>query len=415
MPVRDHPTSLAGRVRAARLEQTPPTAEPAAADIRRIASASSPGPAALPGLMSRVEDPRPEPGQVWRVGRHEALLVWVRTTSARAVEVSPVVLDVELADSATLLLPADATPLGLELALMTGVRERVDRRAFLQHVADLDVGGEVAAIEAAARSDHLDGDQRVEYRHAIADVLAGLTPGAWDGALREPPEPDTGDLVALLARELPARHADTQVHRIPARWFRIDQQRELVCCARVAYLDSSLIVAELTGPGASLDDIAGLAPACADILRAEPATDAVAVTLAGGDRQSVVLAAPDVRTAYEPPGGQRRGPRVLTEPLGVVDALAKHLDRQAEAWEITEPIASVLGSVDVAALVARNARAAVSRLSAEGRRALTPAKQAAWANLPADFAAAVAEAVVAISANHPLESVLDRLARRDDA
>jgi hypothetical protein len=451
MPLRDHPTSLAlaagragtppepwvaehldacpaCRVRAARLrhaegagalESAPPQS------IRRIASASAAGPPLLAGLDTAVPDPAPRPGQLWRAGDAEALLVWVRSVSPGGVEVIPAVLDVELADAGTLLLPAAATALGLDLALITGVRVRIDRQAFLQPVADLAISGDVEEVIAAAGEGRrprgvsvgppieVEADQRIEYQRAITDVLAGLAPAADGLGARE--EADIADLVALLADALPARHPDTRVRGIPLRRYPVDRRRELRCCARVSYLDSSLVVAVLAGAGAGLPDPAQLAPACLDMLRCEPVADAVAVTVLTGDLPTVVLTAADLRVAYEPPGGDPRGPRQVSEPLAVVDALAKHVDRQATAWEITEPITSVLGTVDVAALVTRNARAAASRLSAEGRRAVTPAKKAAWANLPADFAARIAAAVVAISDHDPLPDVLAHLGRQDDA
>ena len=81
----------------------------------------------------------PAAGDIWRVGTHEALLVWVRRLFDASATVVPVTLDVELADEYTLIVPAGESPLGLDLALITTVEGHVDVRALLQRIAALPV------------------------------------------------------------------------------------------------------------------------------------------------------------------------------------------------------------------------------------------------------------------------------------
>jgi hypothetical protein len=98
MTVHDHPTALAlaslrghtaaaatarehlercvaCRVRAARLQHAGEVDEPSDSSVRRILAASSPGPSILRNLLTTPGEANPRPGQLWRVGREEALLV----------------------------------------------------------------------------------------------------------------------------------------------------------------------------------------------------------------------------------------------------------------------------------------------------------------------------------------------------
>jgi hypothetical protein len=355
-------------------------------------------------------------------------LFWVRRVLDGAIDVIPAVIDVELADPQTVLLPHTATPLGMELALMTGVRGRVDPRAFLQYVADLDVAGQVAEALAAAREGRepqgitvgppieAEDDQRIEYRQVLADLLVDLSPSMWNegDAAADPRESNVQDLIDVISHELPERHFGASVGTLEQQYFAVDAEHELCFCARVIYLDTSVIVAVLRGPKARLLlDKTPLAEACLPVVFCQPDADAVAVTAIGEEWPAVVLPVPYMRRAYEPPGGAQKGPRMVMEPLPIVDALAKHLDRQETAWEVTDTVGTPIRGADIAALAARNAVSAVAQLSGEGKRAITKAKNAAWTNLPVDLSERITEAIVAISGNEPLHSVLNRLTQRD--
>jgi hypothetical protein len=164
---------------------------PDADAISRILEASTPGPSVLARLTSTHDEGPPRPSELWRVGCDEALLVWVRRVFADAVDVVPVVLDIELADQESVVVPAHATSLGMPLALLTGVRGHVGMPAFLQRLGSVEVAAQVQEVMAATREGRppqgvdvglpieSDDDQRVEYRQAIADLLSDLAPSRW--------------------------------------------------------------------------------------------------------------------------------------------------------------------------------------------------------------------------------------------
>lgn len=423
-------TCLACRVRMARLEHSAPeTPIPSPGSVQRILDASSPGPMVLEKLTV-TDDDAPLPGQLWRIGRDEALLVWVRRVLNGAVDVIPVVLDVELADEETLVVSASDNPLGMDLALMTSVRGRVDRRAFLQLLGEVDAAEEVEALLTAVRTGRPPGaiqtgptisderDQRIEYRQVLADLLLDLSPTMWDqddGSAEEDEEEEESflnveRLLELLAEELPLRHRGVVVVGASEHRFAIDRQNCLVATARVSYLDTSLIVALLVGELTVPELVATtVADACLAIVRSEPDADAVAISGVDQEWSTIILPVPDMRMAFEPPGGSQKGPRILMEPMPAVDAIAKYLDRQVTAWEVTEPQDRVVVAADVPALAARFAEAALAQVVVEGGRAHTPAKKKAWTSLSTETTGRIAEAIVAISGNEPPDKIVQAL------
>lgn len=162
------------------------------ANLRRILSAVTPLPDGLGELIRapRVGDPKPD--EVWRIGRDEALLVWVRRVFDDGVaDVVPVVLDVEFADEESILIDPASTPLATGLAAMLALRTHVDVRAFLNRICALDIRDVVAEVMAATREGRhprgvlvgppivRDDDERISYRQAIRRLLVGLTPDTW--------------------------------------------------------------------------------------------------------------------------------------------------------------------------------------------------------------------------------------------
>lgn len=181
---------VACRVRAARLWHAAAPTEPGSEAVSRILAASAPGPALPVGAAGARSPGPPRPGELWRAGREEALLVWVRRVLPGAVDVLPVVLDVELADQESLLLPAGSTPLGVPLAVLAGVRAHVGLPALLQLAGFAGIAGQVREVMTAAMQGRAPAgvnvgppittaaDQRIEYRQVIADLLADLAPGS---------------------------------------------------------------------------------------------------------------------------------------------------------------------------------------------------------------------------------------------
>lgn len=422
--IRQHLTAcVACRVRAARLWHELAPGDPAHDAVTRILEASTPGPAILASFSAERDPGPPRPGDIWRIGRNEPVLGWVRQVFSDAIDIIPVVLDIELADQESVFLPPEATPLGMPLALLTGIRGHVGPRALLQRIGYVHAFAAVREVMAAARDGRVpdgvaagppidsDDDQRVEYRQVIADLLADLAPGTWtdDG-------PPGSELAELLAAELSFLNSGAQVLPMPLHQEPVSSAISLFPCARVTYLDTSLVVAALVGSG--LDDAltsqSALADACLNVARLEPDAAAIAITSKARGRldidwPAVVLRVADLRTAYETPTGRVVAPRMAREPLPVVDAVVKYLDSQAPAWEVTEPVTTRIDGIDIAGLAGRSAAGAVADVRGQYRRAKTPAKKSAGGRLPGDLAARLADGIEAILAGEQVDRVLDRL------
>lgn len=156
--------------------------------LRYIAEAGTPLPAGLGDLIRAERAGDPQPGEVWRVGRSEAMLVWVRRVFDDGMaDVVPLVLDVDFADDESILVPADAV--GVELAAMVAVRTHIDVSVFINRIGSIDLDNEVAEVMTAVREGRPprgvpvgspiedDADQRIAYRQAIRRFFAALTPG----------------------------------------------------------------------------------------------------------------------------------------------------------------------------------------------------------------------------------------------
>jgi len=420
--VRQHlEACVACRVRAARLWHELLPGDPGEDAVTRILQASSPGPAII-ATFTRERDPGPpRPGEIWRAGRDEALLVWVRQVFSDAIDVIPVVLDIELADQESVFLPAESTPLGVPLALLTGIRGHVGPRAMLQRIGYVHAFSAVREVMAAARAGRppagvavgppidSDDDQRVEYRQVIADLLADLAPDAWTG--ERPPAQEIEQVKDLLGQELSGWQAGVQVLPMPLHQEPVSPGVSLFSCARVTYLDTSIVVALIGGAGLdeSLDGERSLPQACLSLARLEPDAAAIAVTGSAAHWPAVVVKVTDLRNAYEAPAGRLAAPRLTRQALPVGDALRKFLDAQATAWEVTEPVTGRIGEIDIGGLAVRSAAAAVGDVTAQGRKSRTPAKRSAWGRLPGDLGRRIADSIIAISAGEPVDGVLDAL------
>ena len=380
----------------------------------RLTAAAQPIP---DGLRTALAAPPgagvPASGDIWRVGADEALLVWVRSLSSESATVVPVTLDVELADEYTLIVPAGESPLGLDLALMTTVEGDVDLRAFLQHIAALPVGDQITQLLLARSDDRppppglltgspaaTDDDQRLEYRHLLAGLLASLSPGALPDASL-PGSRNDGVDVGRLAETLNGltwHRPGLEISLLDGH-MAVAPAHELLVTALVRDLDAAILVAVLTGrePARVLSapEVAG---ACGGLLMTYQDADDVAVAIPDEDWTAVVITPEFAGRAVEAPSGRLSEPRVAFQPMPLADALLKHLDSRVTRWEETGPLLFDRDAVDLAALAAAVSRAAVDRAVAEGRRARTPAKKAAYTALDdtaVDGIRALIESVVA--------------------
>ena len=412
---------VACRVRAARLWHELEPGAPSEDAVTRILEASSPGPAIIATFTSERDSGLPRPGEIWRIGRDEALLVWVRQVFSDAIDVIPVVLDIELADQESVFLPAESTPLGMPLALLAGIRGHVGPRAMLQRIGYVHAFSAVKEVMAAARAGRppagvaagppidRDDDQRIEYRQVVADLLADLAPDTWvdDG----PPGAEVDEVMDLLRQELSFWEAGVQVLPMPLHQEPVSTGVALFPCARVTYLDTSIVVALISGAALdeSLASERSLPLACLNLARLEPDAAAIAITGNAAGWPAVVLRVTDLRNAYETPTGRLAAPRLARQSLPVGDALRKFLETQATAWEVTEPVTARIGEIDIGGLAGRSADDALADITAQGRKSRMPAKKSAWTCLPGDLGQRIADSITAISAGEPVDGVLDAL------
>lgn len=339
----------------------------------------------------------PAAGDIWRVGTEEALLAWVRRVSGESATVIPVTLDVELADQYTLIVPADESPLGFDLALMTAAEGTVDLRGFMQRVAALPVDDQVTQL-LLARSDgrppppglltgsaaSRDDDERLEYRRLLAGLLAGLSPGALpDAGLPGSRDDGAGlDRLADMLGALTWHRPGVEISLLEGAHVAAGPAHELAVTALVRDLDAAVLVAVLTGPApAGMLSAPEVARACGGLLTIYQDADDVAVAIPDEDWTAVVVTPEFASRAVEAPSGRLSEPRVAFQPLPLADALLRHLDSRVTRWEQTDRLRFDRDAVDLAALAAAVSRAAVDRAVAEGRRARTPAKKNAYTAL----------------------------------
>jgi hypothetical protein len=253
-------------------------------------------------------------------------------------------------------------------------------------------------------------DQRIEYQKTVADVLADLGPAAWarrDERQRAERTVDP-DLFRLVARELVLRHHRCTVHESLPVLAVLPGGSLLRAVARIAYADTSVLLAVL--PGWTSEPPADLAAGCRRLVAQEPGSAAVAVCGTGPERLTVVVGASAMRHAYESPSGRLAPPLSGMEPMDVVDALAKYLEKCDPTWEDVDREIAVTAT-DLGAAARNAAAAAIADIAAQGRRAVTPAKNQAWSALPAGTAEALAGVVDRLIAGESPAAVLDALLR----
>jgi hypothetical protein len=405
---------LACRVWSTRLQDAS-VSEADASIISRLVETSPAVPEALHrALLDSPSSAAPAIGELWRVGRGEALLVWVRRVFDDSAAVIPVTFDGDLADNFSLIIPDDESPLGLELVVMASVEAHVDLRAFLQRVSVLPVEDRVEALRESRRGrfptslDLLVGapvvseqDQRLEYRQVLSDLLADLSPAAFAEELEVEPGDEGVDVHRFVETlsELTWRRTGLTVQPLPIDHIAIDPAHDLLAVAMVKDLDAAVLVAALTGAdAASTLTQPDLARGCGELLRRHP--DAVAVAVAIQDREwtTVVVDPPSAARALEVPSGHFSEPLVAFQPLALIDALLKHLDARATHWDPVGVQYFDREPLDLVELGAISAAAAMERTIAEGRRILTPAKKRAYTSLGERDAARIVELITAVAA-----------------
>lgn len=423
---------LACRVRAARIAQADGLAAPTPNVVQRIVEASTVVPG-VTGLPTGRDEQEPEPGELWRIGGDEALLAWVRKNfHDGAVDVVPVVLDVELADEQTVIVDSDVSPLPVELAAMTALRTHVRRDAFINRLGNLNIATEIEDVIAATREGRdptapvgarieLDDDDRIEYRQALRDLLDELSPsnraayfGSADGAATGPssefqlPSSDLAELQVQVGSRIRA----AVCIRTPSEQFDLHRGGSVRPLFKVAYLNTAVVVVAVESLSDALIDDLGLIDACQRAMKSSPDANAVCIAEPRDDWTCVLYSCASMRGAVELPDGRSVGPTPILRGYGMVDTLSKHLEGAAPAWDATDGTLSSLGSIDMAEIAQRHAETSITQIVATGRRAHQPAKKATWTALSPDLSDRVARFVTAVTESVPVAEALIELTRK---
>lgn len=156
-----------------------------AAERLRAAAAASVIPEPVQRAHSSV-DTVPSPGQLWRVRWEDTVeLVIVLEVTDTTVSAAPVTEDVDYADDESVVLPAAACPLEVDMAVWLGLACDLPTRvldltfgAASQTWCDVALGGHSTTVERGAEL-ILDTDLRHQYRAQLKDNLVELADAQW--------------------------------------------------------------------------------------------------------------------------------------------------------------------------------------------------------------------------------------------
>lgn len=410
---------LACRVWASRLEHAEQT-EPTDELISSLVAASPDVPEGLlDAIRSEHTDQTPQAGDLWRCGRGEALLVWVRKVFEDGVlAVVPVVLDVDLADELTLIKPTESNSLGVDLGFMVGVEGHIDPRSLIGKVGTVDVAGDVEALRqvrrgATANPDLLVGtpiemsdDQRIEFQQLVSDLLGDCAPEAFDYDSEDDDAESDVDLGAIAAEldELTWSCPDVKIVELEPVHTAVGDLHHLLRIATVQKVNVVIIVAAVVGPSAEsmLVSDSGIGVINGELLALR--ADAVAAVIDGVTFDTVVIPPWDATYAIGVPDG-RLAPPALSDPLPLRDAIRKYLDAHVNDWDVPR-VSFDRGSIDVLAIAEGATRRAIIGVVAEGQRAKTPEKKDRYTSVDGTESAATSDMVREIlGGSDPRESV----------
>ncbi len=338
------------------------------ADLVR-AAAEVAAPEGVQAAVASADRPEagPRAGELWRARRSGAgvgavVMVWLRSITPAGAVALPVSFDVDLDDDDTLILPGDASPLGLPLALHLAVETTVDRHSLVDRLGSIDP----AAVEAArtARA-QVHAGAPVQLDEGIGASDAGEADQDWwpldtltDGA----------DLLKAIHQVLGDSHPGARIAPRPAATA---GSEHLSAVALVAELDAFVLVAALDHP---LNDAARLEVA-RQVLHADQLLNAVCLVEPAAPFLAVVVDRRDVVAAIETPSGELRPPRQSRPPAPVGIALSKFLDatispfgRLARTFVEGQALDPRALAVDVSADAVRTVETSAKGFKTEGKR-----------------------------------------------
>jgi hypothetical protein len=347
------------------------------ADLVRAAAGVT-APEGVRAAVASADRPEagPRPGELWRArrpGPGAIALVWLRSLTPAGAVAVPVSFDTEPADDDTLILPGEASPLGLPLALHEAVEMTVDRHSLVDRLGSIDPAAVEAARTAQARAQ---AGTPAPLEDRIEASGAGEADQDWwpldtltDGA----------DLLKAIHQVLADSHPGARIAPRPAATA---GSEHLSAVALVAELDAFVLVAAIDHP---LDDAGGLhlppptnaalLEVARQVLHADQLLNAVCLVEPGAPFLSVVIDRRDVVAAIETPSGELRPPRQSRAPAPVGIALSKFLDatispfgRLARTFVEGRAIDPRALAVDVSADAVRTVEGSAKGFKTEGKR-----------------------------------------------
>jgi hypothetical protein len=330
------------------------------ADLVRAAAAVA-VPDGVRAAVARADRPEagPHAGELWRARRPggTVTMVWLRSLSASGAVTVPVSFDTDFADEDILVVPGDASPLALPLALHFGAESTIDRHSLLDRLGSIEPDAVRAARTARAEAPlPLVDESRADLEATDQDwwPLDTLS--------------ERADLLKALHQSLGESHPGARIAPRPAATA---GSEHLSAVALVAELDAFVLVAVLDHP---LADAARL-EAARQVLHADQLLNAVCLARPVAPFQSVVVDRRDVVAAIETPSGQLRPPRQSRPDLPVGTALSKFLDatispfgRLARTFVEGQALDPRALAVDVSADAVRTVHNSAKGFKTEGKR-----------------------------------------------
>lgn len=275
------------------------------ADLVRAAAAVA-VPEAVRAVVAGADRPAagPQAGELWRARRAGGAggLLWLRSVGPGGIVAVPVSFDTDVVDDEVLVVPGDASPLGLALALFVAAETTIDRHTLVDRLGSLDA----VAVESARRAP----------AGGTLDTVDEFVGGEWwplDTAS------ERAELLKAVHRELGDSHPGARIAPRPAATA---GSEHLSAVALVVELDAFVLVAALDRP---LTDAARL-KAARLVLHADQLLNAVCLVEAAAPFLAVVVDRRDVVAAIETPSGELRPPRHSRPSAPVGIALSKFLD-----------------------------------------------------------------------------------------
>ena len=340
------------------------------ADLVRAAAGAA-VPEGVRAALSGADRPDagPAAGELWRAhrpGGGAVVMVWLRSVTPTGALAVPVSFDTEVADEDTLVLPADAAPLGLPLALHLAAETTLERHSLLDRLGSIDA----AAVEVARAA--------LAARVAARPVRREDEPGNGHDRAAESDDQEwwpievpsvRAELIRAIHRVLSESHPGARIAPRPAATA---GSEHLGAVALVAELDAFVLVALLEDD--ALGDAARL-EAARQALHADQLLNAVCLVEAAAPFLSVVIDRRDVVAAIETPSGELRPPRQSRPPAPAGIALSKFLDatispfgRLARTFVEGQALDSRALAVDVSADAVRTVEGSAKSFKTEGKR-----------------------------------------------